>query len=85
MFLPPRPLAKLGGEGENVLYHASQGPWEGSQWSIHTLKEFQALFLETFLAEYYLSDSAQRLNAKIPGWDRYMIFFFLIINYFCLT
>lgn len=72
MFLPHRPIVK---KMKNVLYHASQGPWESSQWSIRMLKEFQALFLEMFLAEYYLSDSAQRLSAKIPGWDRYTIFF----------
>lgn len=34
------------------------------------IKRISKLFLETFLAEYYLSDSIQRLNARILGWDR---------------
>lgn len=34
------------------------------------IKRISKLFLETFLAEYYLSDSTQRLNARILGWDR---------------
>lgn len=37
------------------------------------IKRISELFLETFLAEYYLSDSIQRLNAKILGWDRILL------------
>lgn len=54
------------------------------------IKRIPKLFLETFLAEYYLSDSIQRLNAKILSWGR--ILFKKkkkerkkVINYFGLT
>ena len=37
------------------------------------IKRISKLFLETFLAEYYLSDSIQRLKAKILSWDRILL------------
>ena len=49
------------------------------------IKRISKLFLETFLAEYYLSDSIQRLNAKILSWDRILFKKEKIINYFGLT
>ena len=49
------------------------------------VKRISKLFLETFLAEYYLSDSIQRLNAKILSWDRILFKKEKIINYFGLT